>query len=272
MIVPDVLTLEPEKKLKKSPKFFPLASALVKVLLSLLAVFDEELPTEFVAKLGKKHVEDSKQILEYLRAVLKCRAEPLFEEARELRQETVASLSRLTISAQWLKMEFREWISVLVSESKIIFCTVNSVARKSLTPILSAFPVIIADEGMPHLIFNLMFTRTCTHNQIASQLLEYDTAILYHKGLRNLILVGDENQLAPTVFSQQVVSAGFGQSLFSRLITQLRYPTQTLSVQYRMHPDISMFPNTEFYRGRIADGSNVLQHHKSWYSNSFLVH
>ncbi len=148
MTVPDVLTLEPEKRLKNPPKFCPLASALVNLLLSLLTVFIEELPIDFVYKMGNRHAHDSIKMLEHLRNILKCCAEPLLEDERELLREKVASLYRLDISTQLLKMESREWMSVLINEAKIIFCTVNSVARQSLTPILPAFPVIIADEGI----------------------------------------------------------------------------------------------------------------------------
>lgn len=119
-------------------------------------------------------------------------------------------------------------------------------------------------------VTSLISKTEISYDWIASQLLEYETAVLYHKGLRNLMLVGDEKQLAPTVFSQKVQQAGFGNSLFGRLVTDFKYPTLTLSVQYRMHPAISLFPNSEFYEGRIADGPNVLRHHKSWYANELF--
>lgn len=116
----------------------------------------------------------------------------------------------------------------------------------------------------------MLILRLLTNYLIASQLLEFETTLLYHQGLRNLILVGDEMQLAPTVFSQKVQDAEFGNSLFWRLVTEFEYPTETLSVQYRMHPAISLFPNHAFYEGRIADGPNVLKHHKSWYANDLF--
>eukprot|EP00897_Mesotaenium_endlicherianum_P000644 jgi/Mesen1/10580/ME000085S09917 len=30
-----------------------------------------------------------------------------------------------------------------------------------------------------------------------------------------------------------------------------------LGVQYRMHPDISSWPNAQFYQGKLEDGPNV---------------
>lgn len=38
-----------------------------------------------------------------------------------------------------------------------------------------------------------------------------------------------------------------------------------LNVQYRMHPAISMFPNMQFYNGKVEDGPNVM---KSAYSGA----
>lgn len=39
-----------------------------------------------------------------------------------------------------------------------------------------------------------------------------------------------------------------------------------LNIQYRMHPSISIFPNTSFYSSKILDGPNVTQggHERSY--------
>ncbi|CAM8950587.1 unnamed protein product [Rhodiola kirilowii] len=50
--------------------------------------------------------------------------------------------------------------------------------------------------------------------------------------------------------------AGFGKSLFERLST-LGYPRHLLNTQYRMHPSISYFPNSNFYSSSIVDASIV---------------
>ena len=62
--------------------------------------------------------------------------------------------------------------------------------------------------------------------------------------------------------------AGFGRSLFERLVN-LGYKTHLLDIQYRMHPSISKFPNTEFYGNRISDAENVKE--KS-HNRRFLNH
>ncbi|KAF5957929.1 hypothetical protein HYC85_005154 [Camellia sinensis] len=46
------------------------------------------------------------------------------------------------------------------------------------------------------------------------------------------------------------------EALFERLVL-LGHKRHLLSIQYRMHPSISMFPNREFYDNMISDGPNV---------------
>lgn len=60
--------------------------------------------------------------------------------------------------------------------------------------------------------------------------------------------------------------ADFGRSLFERLVI-LGHEKHLLDVQYRMHPSISLFPNTVFYNGEIKNGRNV---NLRCYSRSFL--
>ena len=52
------------------------------------------------------------------------------------------------------------------------------------------------------------------------------------------------------------MEAGFGRSLFERLSSQ-NYPKHLLNMQYRMHPSISVFPNSEFYQKQIQDAAIV---------------
>ncbi|AQK45293.1 P-loop containing nucleoside triphosphate hydrolase superfamily protein [Zea mays] len=72
------------------------------------------------------------------------------------------------------------------------------------------------------------------------------------------ILIGDECQLPATVKSKVCTDALFGRSLFERL-SSLGHEKHLLNMQYRMHPSISIFPNTSFYEGRISDATNVME-------------
>ncbi|KAG9442402.1 hypothetical protein H6P81_018256 [Aristolochia fimbriata] len=91
----------------------------------------------------------------------------------------------------------------------------------------------------------------------AAQLKECETLIpLQLKGLRNAILIGDDRQLSAMVNSKVSEKADFGRSLFQRLVS-LGQEKELLAVQYRMHPSISLFPNSSFYSNKIHDGDNV---------------
>jgi len=73
------------------------------------------------------------------------------------------------------------------------------------------------------------------------------------KGSQHLVLVGDHEQLPPVVQSDAAKQGGLGKSLFERLL-EAGAPSAMLQVQYRMHPSLSAFPNTQFYNGLLADG------------------
>ncbi|CAK7338865.1 unnamed protein product [Dovyalis caffra] len=128
----------------------------------------------------------------------------------------------------------------------LIFCTVSSSAKlhiKGLAPLR----FLVIDE--------------------AAQLKECESTIpLQLPGLLHAILIGDERQLPAMVNSKISEKARFGRSLFERLI-KIGCKKHLLNIQYRMHPSISLFPNTEFYGRRILDGPNVTE---TGYRREFL--
>lgn len=67
------------------------------------------------------------------------------------------------------------------------------------------------------------------------------------------VLVGDPQQLPATIKSAAGKVANLERSLFERLQVG-GCPVKMLSVQYRMHPAIRMFPSDYFYGGRLVDG------------------
>uniref|UniRef100_K4C437 DNA2/NAM7 helicase helicase domain-containing protein n=1 Tax=Solanum lycopersicum TaxID=4081 RepID=K4C437_SOLLC len=91
----------------------------------------------------------------------------------------------------------------------------------------------------------------------AAQLKECESTIpLQLPGLRHATLIGDDRQLPAMVQSKLSGKAGFGRSLFGRLVN-IGLKKHLLNVQYRMHPAISFFPNRVFYKNKIMDGRNV---------------
>ncbi|KAB1205205.1 putative helicase MAGATAMA 3 [Morella rubra] len=120
--------------------------------------------------------------------------------------------------------------------ASLLFCTASS-SYKLRSVAMEPLNVLVVDE--------------------AAQLKECESTIpLQLPGLRHAILVGDECQLPAMVESNISAEAGFGRSLFERLIL-LGKMKHLLNVQYRMHPSISSFPNSNFYFNQILDASKV---------------
>jgi senataxin len=84
----------------------------------------------------------------------------------------------------------------------------------------------------------------------AAQTTEPSTLIPLRYGCRSLVLVGDPRQLPATVLSPRAERAGLGRSLFERL-EGAGHEVVMLTVQYRMHPDIRVFPSETFYQGLL---------------------
>ncbi|KAK1370362.1 Helicase MAGATAMA 3 [Heracleum sosnowskyi] len=124
--------------------------------------------------------------------------------------------------------------SFCLENACLLFCTANG-SIKLHTEKMTPVELLVVDE--------------------AAQLKECESTIpLQLPGVRHAILVGDERQLPAMV--QSKIKAEFGRSLFQRLVLLEK---NLLNVQYRMHPDISMFPNKVFYENRILNGPNVTE-------------
>lgn len=72
-------------------------------------------------------------------------------------------------------------------------------------------------------------------------------------GCKQVVLVGDHQQLGPVIMNKKAAKAGLSQSLFERLVLLGNRPIR-LQVQYRMHPCLSEFPSNMFYEGTLQNG------------------
>ncbi len=90
----------------------------------------------------------------------------------------------------------------------------------------------------------------------STQATEPASLIPLTKGARHVVLVGDHQQLPPTVISRRAEDEGLRQSLFERL-THLGAPSTMLRTQYRMHPVIREWPSERFYGGELEDGLDL---------------
>ena len=82
----------------------------------------------------------------------------------------------------------------------------------------------------------------------ATQAIESECLLPMLKGAKQVILVGDHRQLGPVITCREIAKAGLNKSLFERLV-QIGIRPIRLQVQYRMHPELSIFPSNTFYEG-----------------------
>ena len=105
----------------------------------------------------------------------------------------------------------------------------------------------------------------------AAQSIELSALIPLKYGCSKCILVGDPKQLPPTVLSREAARFQYEQSLFVRMQTNHPYDVHLLDTQYRMHPEISVFPSQAFYDGRLLDGPYMArQRVRPWHQSNIL--
>ncbi|XP_048239585.1 serine-rich adhesin for platelets-like [Haliotis rufescens] len=109
----------------------------------------------------------------------------------------------------------------------------------------------------------------------ATQSTELDCLIPLQYGVSKLVMVGDPEQLPPTVISQKAKDMKFGLSLFERLYSYFKSKDQNvvlmLKTQYRMDPAILSFPNLYVYDGQLNTDSLVGIRGKNWPLLPYLV-
>ncbi|OPJ67742.1 putative helicase senataxin [Patagioenas fasciata monilis] len=156
----------------------------------------------------------------------------------------------------------------IILEADIICCTLSTsgggllestFARQRLDP----FSCVIVDE--------------------AGQSCEVETLIPLIHRCNKLVLVGDPRQLPPTVKSVKAQDYGYDQSLMARLHQHLEQQVQNnilrnlpvvqLTVQYRMHPDICLFPSSYVY-GRTLKTDKATEENRcssEWPFQPYLI-
>jgi len=124
----------------------------------------------------------------------------------------------------------------ILSTADIVFSTLAGAGGKALEKYANSIDFLIVDE--------------------ACQSSEPTSLIPLQKRTRLLVLVGDPMQLPATVASQAAARAGYGRSLFERLMNA-GMPVSILTEQHRMAPCIRAFPSHEFYSERLTDAKVV---------------
>ncbi|KAF3337672.1 putative helicase MAGATAMA 3-like protein [Carex littledalei] len=124
----------------------------------------------------------------------------------------------------------------ILDEAAIVFSTLSFSGSSAFSRMGRPFDIVIIDE--------------------AAQAVEPAILVPLAHGCRQVFLVGDPVQLPATVISPIAEKLGYGRSLFKRF-QEAGFPVQMLNIQYRMHPEISLFPSKEFYGGFLQDGESV---------------
>ncbi|XP_035748290.1 probable helicase senataxin isoform X2 [Egretta garzetta] len=156
----------------------------------------------------------------------------------------------------------------IILESDIICCTLSTSGGSLLEHVflrrgLDSFSCVIVDE--------------------AGQSCEVETLIPLIHRCNKLVLVGDPRQLPPTVKSVKAQEYGYDQSLMARLHRHLEeqvqksvlrsLPVVQLTVQYRMHPDICLFPSNYVY-GRTLKTDKATEENRcssEWPFQPYLI-
>ncbi|KAJ1549890.1 DEAD-box type RNA helicase, partial [Nowakowskiella sp. JEL0078] len=140
----------------------------------------------------------------------------------------------------------------IMREANVLLCTLNAAGSDMLVNIEKLeFPVVIVDE--------------------ACQSIELSSLIPLRYNTKKCIMVGDPNQLPPTVLSKKAQNFLYERSLFQRVMLQKPESVQLLNIQYRMHPEISRLPSLLFYDSKLENAPGLIESCRaSWHDHPIL--
>ncbi|KAI7818557.1 AAA domain-containing protein [Gamsiella multidivaricata] len=166
----------------------------------------------------------------------------------QLGQELDSARSNQQEASQKKDQARKDARNKILGEADVICSTLSASGHDLLTTSVFTFESVIIDE--------------------AAQSVEISSLIPLKYGCKRCILVGDPNQLPPTVISQLAAQYAYNQSLFVRIQRLAPTSVHLLSIQYRMHPDISIFPSREFYKALLKDGPDMeIKTKAEWHRN-----
>ncbi|SCU90406.1 LAME_0E08416g1_1 [Lachancea meyersii CBS 8951] len=173
----------------------------------------------------------------------------LSRKINELGKQKDEIRERNSVNFRNKEVDRRKAQSRILAESEIICSTLSGSAHDILSSLGVKFDTVIIDE--------------------ACQCTELSTIIPLRYGAKRCIMVGDPNQLPPTVLSGAASNFKYNQSLFVRM--EKKCSPYLLNIQYRMHPAISKFPSSEFYKGKLSDGPEMeAVNSRPWHKRSPL--
>jgi senataxin len=168
---------------------------------------------------------------------LLCKKKDISSKSRANRFEKVEALKNRRIE--------------LLSNARIVCSTLSACGTDVFKTIDHGFETVVIDES--------------------TQAVELTTLIPLQFQCRRCILVGDPQQLPATVISRAAADHSYSRSLFERLLHNCR-DFSMLRVQYRMHPEIRLFPSSFFYNNELEDAFHETSRHfrKDFYNDPIL--
>jgi hypothetical protein len=151
---------------------------------------------------------------------------------QDLMQYMVESIAGIEPGCRWSKDQQYQAINGVLRRAEVICATCAGAGSDILERF--SFEACLIDE--------------------ATQATEPATVVPLTKGCRQIVLIGDQKQLPPTIISRDADAAGLGTSLFERMLAR-GIRAFMLKVQYRMHPAIANFPSKAFYKGELLSGT-----------------
>ncbi|KAK9470014.1 SEN1 N terminal-domain-containing protein [Dipodascopsis tothii] len=183
----------------------------------------------------RKQMEDTAEQAE--RDRLRAQLDELFARKNQLGQQLDQERDRRAVAIRTTEIERRKIQTRILTSAEVICATLSGSGHELMTNLSLTFGSVVIDE--------------------AAQCIELSALIPLKYGCTKCIMVGDPNQLPPTVLSQAASKFLYEQSLFVRMQKNHPGSVHLLSIQYRMHPEISRFPSLEFYKGKLIDGDGM---------------
>ncbi|KAJ1718263.1 hypothetical protein LPJ53_006601, partial [Coemansia erecta] len=160
-----------------------------------------------------------------------------YDRRRKLYQKLDDERNRARTAAQTMDLMKHKVRMQILQGTDILCCTLSGSGHELMTSLNCTFETVIIDE--------------------AAQSIELSCLIPLKYDCERCILVGDPNQLPPTVLSLSAAKLMYNQSMFVRIQKNAPEAVSLLSIQYRMHPEISVFPSRLFYASRLRDGPEM---------------
>jgi hypothetical protein len=129
-----------------------------------------------------------------------------------------------------------------IVNTAILFSTLSKLGGAIINQAITKIDTLIIDE--------------------CGQAAEADILIPFSFKPNKVLLVGDEDQLQPTVLSKNGEKYNYHWSILFRLIVKCKQSYFMLDTQYRMHPEISRGPNMVFYQNKVSDGVTAKERQK----------